>query len=95
MRRQVGNHIMIISKADFGKYCVIKCRLDGDTFDKLSSLPGYKKWIGRDLLFDPTGANIDKLRNKISSIKEEATKLRALLRSLALQKEEGCLNLEY
>ena len=53
---------MIISKADFGKYCVIKCKLDGDTFDKLSSLPGYKKWIGRDLLFDPTGANIDKLR---------------------------------
>jgi len=52
---------MIVTKADFGKYCVIKCKLDGDNFDKLSSLPGYKKWIGRDLLFDPTGANIERL----------------------------------
>ena len=50
-----------ITKADFGKYCVIKCKLDGDTFEKLSSLPGYKKWVGRDLLFDPTGANIERL----------------------------------
>ena len=52
---------MKITKADFGKYCVIKCKLDGDTFEKLSSLPGYKKWVGRDLLFDPTGANIERL----------------------------------
>ena len=50
-----------ITKAEFGKYCVIKCKLDGDTFEKLSSLPGFKRWIGRDLLFDPTGANIERL----------------------------------
>ena len=53
---------MLITKADFGKYCLIKSKLDGDTFEKLSSLPGFTKWVGRDLLFDPTGANIDKLR---------------------------------
>ena len=52
---------MIITKADYGKYLVIKSKLDGDTFEKLSTLPGFKKWIGRDLLFDPTGANIDRI----------------------------------
>ena len=52
---------MLITKAEFGKYCVIKSKLDGDTFEKLSSLPGFKRWIGRDLLFDPTGANIERI----------------------------------
>ena len=52
---------MKITKAEFGKYCVIKCKLDGETFEKLSSLPGFKRWIGRDLLFDPTGANIERI----------------------------------
>jgi len=52
---------MKITKADYGKYLVIKSKLDGDTFEKLSTLPGFKRWIGRDLLFDPTGANIDRL----------------------------------
>ena len=52
---------MIITKAEFGKYCVIKSKLDGDIFEKLSTLPGFKKWVGRDLLFDPTGANIDRI----------------------------------
>jgi hypothetical protein len=53
---------MLITKADFGKYCLIKSKLDGDSFEKLSSLPGFKKWIGRDLLFDPTSANIDRIK---------------------------------
>ena len=53
---------MIITKADYGKYLVIKSKLVGDTFEKLSTLPGFKKWIGRNLLFDPTGANIDRIR---------------------------------
>ena len=52
---------MIITKADYGKYLVIKSKLVGDTFEKLSTLPGFKKWVGRDLLFDPTGANIDRI----------------------------------
>ncbi len=52
---------MIITRADFGKYCIIKSKLEGDTFEKLSSLPGFKRWIGRDLLFDPTGANIERI----------------------------------
>tara|TARA_R100000329_G_scaffold150886_1_gene145007 strand:+ start:14977 stop:16671 length:1695 start_codon:yes stop_codon:yes gene_type:complete len=52
---------MIIKRADFGKYCIIESRLEGDTFEKLSSLPGFKRWIGRDLLFDPTGANIERI----------------------------------
>ena len=52
---------MKITKADYGKYLVIKSKLDGDTFEKLSTLPGFKRWVGMDLLFDPTGANIDRL----------------------------------
>ena len=53
---------MHIEKAEFGKYCVAKIKLDSSSVDKLSSLPGYKKWIGRDLLFDPTGANINRIQ---------------------------------
>jgi len=52
---------MKITKADYGKYLVIKSSLGGDTFEKLSTLPGFKRWVGRDLLFDPTGANIERL----------------------------------
>mgnify|MGYP003133101390 CR=1 FL=1 len=53
---------MIISKSKFGKYCMAKVDLGSENFQRLSSLPGYKKWIGRDLMFDPTGANIDIIR---------------------------------
>lgn len=48
---------MIIQKAQ-GKYCLARVKLDGNSIQKLSSLPGFKKWVGRDLLFAPTGANI-------------------------------------
>jgi hypothetical protein len=51
---------MIITKAH-GKYCLAKIKLDSGVVQKLDSLPGFKKWIGRDLLFDPTGANIDRI----------------------------------
>jgi len=49
---------MIIEKAH-GKYCLAKTKLDGNSIQKLSSLPGFKKWVGRDLLFAPTGANLE------------------------------------
>jgi SNF2 family DNA or RNA helicase len=61
MCRKVGT-VMHIEKADFGKYCVAKIKLDSTSIEKLSSLPGYKKWIGRDLLFDPTSANINRIQ---------------------------------
>ena len=61
MCRKMGT-LMHIEKAEFGKYCVAKIKLDSSSVDKLSSLPGYKKWIGRDLLFDPTGANINRIQ---------------------------------
>ena len=50
---------MIISKAPFGKYCIAKVDLGNENFQKLSGLPGFKKWLGREMMFDPTGANID------------------------------------
>ena len=46
-----------------GKYCLAKVKLDSEAMQKLSSLPGFKKWVGRDLLFDPTGANIDRIKH--------------------------------
>ena len=61
MCRKMGT-VMNIEKADFGKYCVAKIKLDSSSVEKLSSLPGYKKWIGRDLLFDPTSANINRIQ---------------------------------
>jgi len=53
---------MIISAIQGGKYCLAKATLDSSTVQKLSSLPGFKKWVGRDMLFAPTGANIDRIR---------------------------------
>ena len=61
MCRKMGT-VMNIEKAEFGKYCVAKIKLDSTSVEKLSSLPGYKKWIGRDLLFDPTSANINRIQ---------------------------------
>tara|TARA_R110001599_G_scaffold228360_1_gene427533 strand:+ start:79 stop:1776 length:1698 start_codon:yes stop_codon:yes gene_type:complete len=52
---------MRITKAPFGKYCIATVPLGGGNFDKLTSLPGYKKWIGRSLMFDPTGASIERI----------------------------------
>jgi hypothetical protein len=49
-----------ITKAQRG-YCLAKVKLDGNSIQALSSLPGFKKWVGRDLLFAPTGANITQL----------------------------------
>ena len=53
---------MLIEKAEFGKYCLAKVKLDSTSIQKLSSLPGFKKWIGRDLMFDPTGANLNRIQ---------------------------------
>jgi len=50
---------MKIRKADYGKFCLASTKLDGTAIQRLASLPGFKKWIERDLLFAPTGANID------------------------------------
>ena len=69
---------MIIRRADFGKYCIIESRLEGDTFEKLSSLPGFKRWIGRDLLFDPTGANIERIHKFFPNAKWNDDALPAL-----------------
>ena len=41
------------------KYCIAKVDLGNENFQKLSGLPGFKKWLGREMMFDPTGANID------------------------------------
>ena len=51
---------MIITKAQRG-YCLAKVKLDGNSIQALSGMPGFKRWSGRDLLFAPTGANITHL----------------------------------
>ena len=48
---------MIIEKAK-GKYCFANVKLTGENALHLSSLPGFKKWVGRKMMFAPTGANI-------------------------------------
>ena len=52
---------MQINKAH-ANYCIAKVKLDSETVQRLSALPGFKKWVGRDLLFAATGANIDHIR---------------------------------
>ena len=48
---------MIIEKAK-GRYCVATVKLTSDTTKNLAAFPGFSKWLGRKLLFAPTGANI-------------------------------------
>jgi|TARA_R110000787_G_scaffold83999_1_gene180305 hypothetical protein len=46
-----------ITKAHRG-YCLARVKLDGNSIQALAGMPGFKRWVNRDLLFDPTGANI-------------------------------------
>ena len=47
------------SKAPFSKYLYVKVGSgQTKTFKKLSGSPGFKKWL-EEMMFDPTGANID------------------------------------
>ena len=52
---------MRIEKAH-GKLCLAKGKLTTETMLWMSSLPGFKKWQGRDLLFSPTGANLQHIQ---------------------------------
>jgi hypothetical protein len=52
---------MLITKAN-RNYCLAKTQLNSETVQRLSALPGFKKWIGRELMFAATGANIDHIR---------------------------------
>ena len=48
---------MLIEKAK-GRYCFANVKLTGETTHHLAALPGFSKWIGRKMMFAPTGANI-------------------------------------
>lgn len=47
---------MIITPA--GSLCIASTTWDATTMGKLNSMPGFKKFQGRNLLFRPTGANV-------------------------------------
>ena len=48
----------------FGKFCLAKqIKIDSQSMGWISALPGYKKWQGRDLLFSPTGANVQHIQD--------------------------------
>ena len=42
-----------------GKQCIARVKLDSSNTQLLSGLPGFHRWINRDMLFSPTGANIN------------------------------------
>lgn len=49
---------MIITRKD-AKNALISVNIEeGDNFSLLNNMPGFKKWIGRDMVFRPTNANI-------------------------------------
>jgi len=52
-----------IGKAPFGdRYCLLTVpNLDSETREILDTLPGYKRWIGRELLFQPTSASLSRI----------------------------------
>jgi hypothetical protein len=41
-----------------GRYCYANVKLTSDSTEHLSNFPGFSKWIGRKMMFAPTGANI-------------------------------------
>jgi hypothetical protein len=48
---------MEIKKAT-GRYCIAQVKLTSENTQHLSAFPGYRKWLGRTMMFAPTGANI-------------------------------------
>ena len=48
LQKKSSETMMKITKAPFGKYCMASVNLGGGNFDKLNSLPGFKKWVGRE-----------------------------------------------
>ena len=62
---------MKITKA-YGKYCTAHIDdIDGNAMQHIAGLPGFKKWVGRDLVFDPTSANIKHLHERWPDAKWE------------------------
>ena len=49
---------MIISSQDDRNARISVSLEQNDNFNLLSNMPGFKKWVGRDMIFRPTGANI-------------------------------------
>ena len=62
---------MKIGKAPFGdRYCLLTVpNLDTNKMEILNTLPSYKRWIGRDLLFQPTSASLGRLHKFFPDIK--------------------------
>jgi hypothetical protein len=60
-----------IGKAPFGdRYCLLTVpNLDTNKMEILNTLPSYKRWIGRDLLFQPTSASLGRLHKFFPDIK--------------------------
>jgi SNF2 family DNA or RNA helicase len=60
-----------IGKAPFGdRYCLLTVpNLDTNKIEILNTLPSYKRWIGRDLLFQPTSASLGRLHKFFPDIK--------------------------
>lgn len=48
---------MQIEKAK-GRYCYANVKLTSEATQNLRNFPGFSKWIGRKMMFSPTGANI-------------------------------------
>ena len=98
LQKKSSETMMKITKAPFGKYCMASVNLGGGNFDKLNSLPGFKKWVGRDLMFDPTGANIERIHKywpdaewdeSVSDILDEyILKLKTAEETLKLKKDD-------
>jgi len=50
-------HHVQIEKAK-GRYCYANVKLTSEATQNLRNFPGFSKWIGRKMMFSPTGANI-------------------------------------
>lgn len=65
---------MIISHYS-GNYCIIKDGCKNGGFAKLTNLPGYKRWQGRDLIFRPAANAIQFINENFDDVHwEESAK---------------------
>jgi hypothetical protein len=80
---------MIITLANNPKDCLIRDFRVGQFFTILSAMPGRKKWVDNQLVFQPSGANIEYLLANLPELDwhESASKFRDGYLELKMQEE--------
>jgi len=73
---------------DGGKYATLRCEITNAFYDIVHAMPGFKKWRSRDLLFEPTAANVEYLQAAMPDLKWDAG-MKAVLARIAADRKQA------